>query len=67
MILNKIDLLPHVDFDEARCIGYARRINPGLAVLRVSARTGEGMSAWYEWLRHEAEAMHDRAFEALSG
>jgi hypothetical protein len=35
-------------------------------VLPVSAPTGEGMSAWYEWLRHEAAAVHDRAWEALS-
>jgi hydrogenase nickel incorporation protein HypB len=50
MILNKIDLLPYVDFDVERCIEYARRINPKLEVLQVSARTGEGMDAWLAWL-----------------
>ncbi len=50
MILNKIDLLPYVDFDVERCIEYARRVNPGLEVLQVSARTGEGMDAWLAWL-----------------
>jgi hydrogenase nickel incorporation protein HypB len=51
MILNKIDLLPHVGFDVERCIGFARRINPGLACLRLSATTGEGLDAWCGWLR----------------
>ncbi|WP_269667592.1 hydrogenase nickel incorporation protein HypB [Thioalkalivibrio paradoxus] len=50
MILNKTDLLPYVDFDVARCIDYARRVNPELEVLQVSARTGEGMDAWIAWL-----------------
>ncbi len=50
MILNKIDLLPYVDFDVERCIAYARRVNPRLEVLQVSARTGEGMDAWLAWL-----------------
>jgi hydrogenase nickel incorporation protein HypB len=53
MILNKIDLLPYVDFDVERCIEYARRINPKLEVLQVSARTGEGMDAWLGWLESE--------------
>jgi len=50
MILNKTDLLPHLQFDVERCIGYARRVNPRLEVLRLSATTGEGMEAWYQWL-----------------
>ncbi|MCF6353897.1 MAG: hydrogenase nickel incorporation protein HypB [Candidatus Polarisedimenticolaceae bacterium] len=50
MILNKIDLLPHLDFDVEQCIGYARRINPRIHVLRLSATTGEGMDAWYQWI-----------------
>jgi len=51
MLLNKTDLLPHLDFDVARCIEYARRVNPRIKVLQVSARSGEGMDAWYQWLR----------------
>jgi hydrogenase nickel incorporation protein HypB len=51
MLLNKIDLLPHLSFDVDRCIGYARRVNPGIRVLRLSATTGEGMDRWYQWLR----------------
>ncbi|MFZ1537215.1 MAG: hydrogenase nickel incorporation protein HypB [Chromatiaceae bacterium] len=51
MILNKIDLLPYLDFDMAKCLDYARRVNPGIEVLQVSARSGEGLDAWYTWLQ----------------
>lgn len=51
MLLNKIDLLPHVDFDVAKCIAYARRVNPGIDVLQLSATRGDGMDAWLDWLR----------------
>ena len=50
MILNKIDLLPHLNFDLARCKDYARRVNPGITILELSASTGEGMQAWLDWL-----------------
>ncbi|MBL0224032.1 MAG: hydrogenase nickel incorporation protein HypB [Geobacteraceae bacterium] len=50
MLLNKTDLLPHLDFDVDRCKEYARRINPAIIILEVSARTGEGMESWYRWL-----------------
>ena len=50
MLLNKIDLLPHLVFDVDRCIAHARQVNPDIEVFRVSAQTGEGMSAWYAWL-----------------
>lgn len=51
MILNKIDLLPYLDFDVDRCIDYARRVNPAIQVLRVSARSGEGLEGWYAWIQ----------------
>ena len=51
MILNKIDLLPYLDFDMALCLDYARRVNPGIEILQVSARSGEGLDAWYSWLQ----------------
>jgi hydrogenase nickel incorporation protein HypB len=54
MVLTKVDLLPHVDFDVARCIDYARRVNPGIEVLLLSARSGQGMPAWLEWLQDDA-------------
>jgi hydrogenase nickel incorporation protein HypB len=50
-LINKTDLLPHLDFDVARCREYAMRVNPHLEFFEVSARTGEGMGAWLEWLR----------------
>jgi hydrogenase nickel incorporation protein HypB len=51
MLLNKIDLLPHLNFDVDKCIDYALKVNPRIKVLRVSATTGEGMRAWYQWLK----------------
>jgi hydrogenase nickel incorporation protein HypB len=51
MLLNKIDLLPYVDFNVAQCLEYARRINPRIKVLQVSAKTAEGMTLWLQWLK----------------
>ena len=50
MLLNKVDLLPHLRFDVVKCIDYARRVNPGMRVLLVSAQTGQGMDAWLDWV-----------------
>ena len=50
-ILNKTDLAPHCDADLAAYEANLKRVNPALTVLRVSARTGEGMEAWLAWLR----------------
>lgn len=50
-ILNKTDLAPHCDADLAAYEANLKRVNPALTVLRVSARTGEGMAAWLAWLR----------------
>lgn len=55
MVLSKIDLLPHLDFDIGRCVAHARAINPDIAVLQVSARTGEGMAGWVDWLIKASE------------
>ncbi len=51
LILNKIDLLPHVSFDLARFLSHARQVNPALEVVRVSATRGDGLEGWYDWLR----------------
>ncbi len=59
MLLNKIDLLPHLRFDVERCVAYARQVNPSIDVLQVSAETGAGMKAWYAWL--EAAALAEAA------
>ncbi|WP_114417843.1 hydrogenase nickel incorporation protein HypB [Marinospirillum perlucidum] len=50
LLLNKVDLLPHLDFDVEACIDYARRVKPDIQVIQVSARSGEGMQAWIDWL-----------------
>ncbi len=50
MVINKIDLLPYVSFDVASCIENAKRVNPYIQVIQVSATTGEGMDTWLNWL-----------------
>ncbi|MDF7759490.1 hydrogenase nickel incorporation protein HypB [Kosakonia cowanii] len=50
MLLNKVDLLPYLNFDVAQCIAYAREVNPEIEILLVSATKGDGMDAWLEWL-----------------
>ena len=50
LLLNKVDLLAHLDFDLPRCIDYARRVNPAIEILQLSAKTGQGMDAWIDWL-----------------
>lgn len=56
VIINKIDLLPYVDFDLERCTEYARRVNPGVEVIALSATQGEGLSQWYDWLGRQRGA-----------
>jgi len=68
LLVNKIDLLPHLDFDVDAAIAFAHRVRPGLEVLRVSARTGEGFDAWIEWLARgvaAARAAHGACLDAL--
>jgi len=50
LLINKLDLLPYVRFDVELCIDHAKQVNPEMAVLLLSAETGEGMPAWYDWL-----------------
>ena len=50
MVLSKVDLLPYVEFDVERCIAHARRVNPGIEVLQVSATQGDGLNAWLDWI-----------------
>jgi len=51
MLLNKCDLLPYLTFDADLAIEYARRVNPKLQVIRISATSGEGMEEWLEWIK----------------
>jgi len=66
MVLTKIDLLPHVDFDVGRCIEHARSLNPNIRVLRLSARTGEGVRSWIDWLLASDRAERERVERMLS-
>jgi hydrogenase nickel incorporation protein HypB len=61
LVLNKIDLLPHLSFDVERCLANARQVNPRLRVFRTSARDGHGVAAWCEWIRGELAALQQPA------
>lgn len=51
VLITKVDLGPHVDFDAAAARDAVRAVNPDAPILEVSAKTGEGMAAWYDWVR----------------
>jgi hydrogenase nickel incorporation protein HypB len=52
-LLNKIDLLPYLDYDKDQAVAYIHQVNPGMPVFEISARTGEGLDAWIEWLKEK--------------
>ena len=49
-VITKTDLLPHLDFDLAKCRRFLQGVHPGIYLFELSARTGEGMDAWIEYL-----------------
>ncbi|SHJ04728.1 hydrogenase nickel incorporation protein HypB [Cycloclasticus pugetii] len=51
MIINKIDLLPYVDFNMDQCVAYAKQINPNLIIIELSATKGDGLSEWMQWIK----------------
>ena len=53
VLINKIDLVPYVSFDLETCLGFARSVNPHVEALPISATTGAGMDAWYDWIRSQ--------------
>lgn len=57
-VLNKVDLIPYLDFDEAQFTADVRRLNPQMPILRVSCRTGEGISEWVQWLEAKLTSPH---------
>ena len=59
VLVNKTDLLPYVDFDVRRHAADLRRISPGALMVELSATTGQGMQAWYDWLRRRVPAPHE--------
>jgi hydrogenase nickel incorporation protein HypB len=61
MLLNKSDLLPYLEFDVEACLIAARRVNPRIRILTVSARTGEGLDTFYAWIEARAAMTSDLA------
>lgn len=59
IVINKMDLVPHLDFSLQQAIDNVRLVNRNAAVLQVSARTGEGLDAWRDWLCAEAAAARE--------
>jgi hydrogenase nickel incorporation protein HypB len=59
VIINKIDLLPYVSFDLEECIGHARLLNADVNILPLSATTGDGIAAWYDWIGIRANRWQD--------
>jgi hydrogenase nickel incorporation protein HypB len=56
LVINKIDLLPYVDCAVEKIREEALKINPRMTIFEVSCKTGEGLDAWYEWLKQEVKA-----------
>jgi hydrogenase nickel incorporation protein HypB len=67
MVLNKADLLPHLDFDVGACIAHALLVNPNLQTLMVSAKTGEGLAAFYAWIEARAALARGKAQARKAG
>ena len=56
MLINKLDLLPHLRFDLEKCREYARRVNPQIEIIELSCYSREGLDKWYAWLRAHSAA-----------
>jgi hydrogenase nickel incorporation protein HypB len=61
MLLNKSDLLPHLEFDVGACLAAALQVNPAIQILTVSARSGEGLASFYAWIEARAAQGAERA------
>jgi hydrogenase nickel incorporation protein HypB len=60
LVINKIDLLPYVEFELDRCQDYARQVNPAIEIITLSATTGKGLQSWFDWIstaRHQEHGM----------
>ena len=55
VVISKIDLLPHVDFDLVEVRRLIKGLNPKVSIFELSARTGDGMDAWLSWLQHRVQ------------
>jgi hydrogenase nickel incorporation protein HypB len=67
MILNKIDLLPYLKFDVDAAIAFARRVNPGIRVIQLSATSGAGMEEWLAFLRQGLAEAGAKKQETVDG
>ena len=56
MIINKMDLLPYVDFDVARCIAFAKQVNPSIEIITLSTTKGDNFAQWTAWLQNAMQA-----------
>ena len=65
LLINKCDLLPYLQFDLAQVIANARRVNPQITILQVSAQTGAGLAGWIDWIGREQAAIASRQEESL--
>ena len=59
LLINKIDVLPYFDFDMAACEKYVHKLNPKMKIIPISARTGEGIAEWADWLRQQIRAWQE--------
>ena len=62
VLINKIDLVPYVNFDLETCFGFARSVNPGVEILPISATSGEGLEAWYDWIHNKIDILANSAY-----
>jgi hydrogenase nickel incorporation protein HypB len=53
MLLNKIDLLPYLDFDVEQCLAYAKQVNPNIEIIQLSAKSGQGLEQWQAWIKNQ--------------
>lgn len=61
IVINKIDLLPHLQFDLERCMAAIAAVNPEAEILQLSATSGEGMDQWYRWLSTQSQSSREQA------
>jgi hydrogenase nickel incorporation protein HypB len=52
-LLNKVDLLPYLDYDKQKAIDYIHQVHPGMPIFEISAKTEEGLRSWIDWLREQ--------------
>lgn len=67
VLVNKMDVLPYFNFDLEKCTEYVKMRNPKAQVIPICAATGEGMDAWYDWLRREVRAWRGEETEKENG